>query len=155
MTADINRSSDKDEGVLVAMGTQNCGYCWYIKDNISVFDYNAFTEHHVVRSSITVPSGGCSMGVKFVRKGRKGTINLTIDGKECGSIQIPYIMRMISSTGFDIGRNSLSPVTEDYQAPFEFTGEIKKINIKLPRYRKPSEMRKDAEHQFQAEMSKQ
>ena len=61
-------------------------------------------------------------------------------------------MRMISSAGFDIGRNSLSPITEDYKTPFEFTGVIKKINIKLPRYRKPSEVRKDAEHQFQALM---
>jgi len=155
MTADIERSNERDEGVLVAMGTQNCGYCWYIKDNISVFDYNIFTEHHVISSDITVPTGECSLGVNFVRKGRKGTINLTIDEKECGSIQVPYIMRMISSTGLDIGRNSLSPVTDDYKAPFAFTGKIKKVNIKLPRYRKPSEIRKDAETQFRAEMSKQ
>ncbi|MFW9865737.1 MAG: arylsulfatase [Candidatus Thorarchaeota archaeon] len=155
MTADIKRSSERDDGVLVAMGTQNCGYCWYIKDNISIFDYNIFTEHHIVRSNISVPSGDCSVGVNFVRKGRNGTINLTIEGKECGSIQVPYVMRMISSTGLDIGRNSLSPITEDYKAPFEFTGIIKRINIKLPRYRKPSELRKDAEHQFHAEMSKQ
>jgi len=155
MTADIVRSNERDEGVLVAMGTQNCGYSWYIKDNISVFDYNIFTEHHIVRSNTTVPSGECSLGVNFVRKGRKGTINLIINEKECGSIQVPYIMRMISSTGLDIGRNSLSPVTDDYKAPFDFTGTIKKINIKLPRYRKPSQKREDAETQFRAEMSKQ
>ncbi len=155
MTAEIERSNEKDEGVIVAMGTQNCGYCWYIKDNFSVFDYNIFTDHHVIRSEVSIPTGECSIGVKFIREGRKGTITLIIDDKECGSIQVPYILRMISSTGLDIGRNSLSPITEDYKAPFHFTGTIRKVNIKLPRYRKPSRIREDAETQYRAEMSKQ
>ena len=155
MTADIRRSNERDEGVLVAMGTQNCGYCWYIKDNLSIFDYNIFTEHHIIRSNITVPTGECSLGVNFIRKGRKGMITLTIGQKECGSIQVPYVMRMISSTGLDIGRNSLSPITEDYNAPFNFTGMIKKVHIKLPRYRKPSQMHEDANTQYRAEMSRQ
>lgn len=155
MTADIERSDERDEGVIVAMGTQNCGYVWYIKDNLSVFDYNVFTEHHIARSDTIVPTGECRIGVNFVRKERKGIISLTINEEDSGSIQIPYIMRMISSTGFDIGRNSLSPITDDYKAPFEFTGIIKKIKIKLPRYRKPSQIREDAKTQYSAEMSKQ
>ena len=155
MTADIERSNERDEGVIVAMGTQNCGYCWYIKDNLSVFDYNIFADHHIVRSETTVPPGECSIGVKFIREGRKGTITLMIDDKEYGSIQVPYILRMISSTGFDIGRNSLSPITEDYKAPFNFTGTIKKVNIKLPRYRKPSQIREEDETRYRAEMYKQ
>jgi arylsulfatase len=155
MTAEIERSSEQDEGVLVARGTQNCGYCWYIKDNIAVFDYNYFTEHHTVRSTIPIPTGECSIGVHFIREGSKGTISLKIGDKECGTIQVPRIMRMISSTGFDIGRNNLSPITDDYKTPFEFQGKIKKVNIKLPRYRKLSEVREEAEIKFQAEMSKQ
>ena len=155
MTADIERSNERDEGVLVAMGTQNCGYCWYIKDNLSVFDYNIFTDHHILRSETTVPIGECSIGVKFIREGRKGTITLMINDKEYGSIQVPYIMRMISSTGLDIARNSLSPITKDYKAPFNFTGTIKKVNIKLPHYRKSSRIREDVETQYRAEMSKQ
>ena len=154
MTADIERS-DKDEGVIVAMGTQNCGFCWYIKDNISVFDYNIFTDHHIVRSETVVPTNQCSIGVNFLREGRKGTISLIIDEKECGSIQVPYVMRMISSTGFDVGRNSLSPISDDYKAPFEFTSNIKRIKIKLLRYRKPSDIRGDAKDKFRAEMAKQ
>jgi arylsulfatase len=155
MVAEIERSNEQDDGVLVAMGTQNCGYCWYIKDNLSIFDYNVYTEHHIVRSKIPVPIGECSIGVNFLRKGSIGTISLRIGEEECGTIQVPYILRMISSTGFDIGRNSLSPITVDYKAPFKFKGKIKKINIKLPRYRKPSEIREDAKTQFPAEMSKQ
>jgi arylsulfatase len=155
ITAEIERSNEQDDGVLVAMGTQNGGYCWYIKDNLSIFDYNVFTKHHIIRSKIPVPIGECSIGVNFKREGSTGTISLRIREEECGTIQVPYIMRMISSTGFDIGRNSLSPITDDYKSPFEFKGKIKKINIKLPRYRKPSEIREDAETQFRAEMSKQ
>ena len=70
-------------------------------------------------------------------------------------VQVRYVMRMISSTGLDIRRNSLSQVTNDYKAPFIFTGKIKEVNIKIPRYRKSSEIRKEAETQFRAEMTKQ
>ena len=62
---------------------------------------------------------------------------------------------MISSTGLDIGKDGLSPVTEDYKAPFKFTGTIKKIDVELPRYRSPSQEREDENVRFRTEMSKQ
>ncbi len=155
MTTEIERPNNSTEGVLVAQGTQNGGYSWYIKDNQLVFDYNVFTEHHVVHSDQSVPTGKCTLGVKFVREGRTGTIILSMDGKECGSISVPYILRMISSTGLDIGRDGLSPVTNDYKAPFKFTGTIKRVHIELPRYRPPSEEREDKEVRYRTEMSKQ
>jgi arylsulfatase len=155
MTAEIERPNDRTEGVIVAQGTQNGGYSWYIKDNRLVFDYNVFTEHHVVHSDQIVPTGNCMLGVKFVRDGRIGTIILSIDGKECSSISVPYILRMISSTGLDIGRDGLSPVSKDYKAPFKFTGTIKRVHVDLPRYRKPSQEREDEKLRYRTEMSKQ
>jgi arylsulfatase len=155
MTAELERPTDSTEGVIVAQGTQNGGYSWYIKDNRMVFDYNIFTEHHVVQSNRDIPAGKCSLGVRFVRDGRTGTIILSIDGKECGSISVPYVLRMISSTGLDIGKDGLSPVTDDYKAPFKFTGIIKNVHVNLPRYRPPSEEREDEEVKFRTEMSKQ
>jgi arylsulfatase A-like enzyme len=155
MTAEIERPNENIEGVIVAQGTQNVGFSWYIKDNKMVFDYNVFTEHHVVHSDRSVPTGKSTLGVRFVRDGKTGTIILSIDDKECGSISVPYVLRMISSTGLDIGKDGLSPVTEDYKAPFNFTGTIKKVHVDLPRYRPPSQEREDEEIKFRTEMSKQ
>jgi hypothetical protein len=61
----------------------------------------------------------------------------------------------------DIGKDSLSPVTNDYEGPFEFTGKIHRVVVDMPKYAGPSrkkrraEKRVDDEIRFRAEMSKQ
>jgi arylsulfatase len=152
MVADIERSDESMDGVIFVYGTQNVGLSCYIKDNQLVFDYNIYSDHHVIRSDDTVPTGNCTIGVDFRRKDNKGTITLLIDSKESGSIQVPSVLRMISASGVQIGKNNLSAVTADYQTPFEFKGKIKKINFKLLRY---SPNQKDKQNRFDAEMAKQ
>ena len=152
MTAEIQRSDENMGGVIFTYGTQNVGLSCYIKENKLVFDYNIYTDHYVVRSDRTVPTGSCTIGVKFQRKDTKGTITLLIDEKECGSVQTPSVLRMISASGLQIGRNNLSPVTNDYEAPFEFKGMIKYVKFKLLRYKPTPE---DSQNRFDAEMVKQ
>ncbi len=155
MDAEIHRPDDSAEGVMVALGTMNGGFSFYIKDTQLVLDYNMFTDHHVVRSDIPVPTGKCTVRAHFLRKGKRATITLSIDGKECGSIPIPFILAIISSTGMDIGRDGLSPVTNDYKGPFEFSGTIYRVDIDLPKYMGPKRKRETARARFRAEMSKQ
>jgi arylsulfatase A-like enzyme len=155
MTAEVEQVDPLKGGVLVAQGTQNVGFSWYIKDERLVFDYNIFTDHHVVRSNQKVPSSVKKLGVRFIRDGKKGTIQLMIDGTECGTLKVPFVLRMISSTGMDIGRDGLSPVTDDYTAPFPFSGIIRKLTIELPPYRPPSEEKTDAAVNQRVEMARQ
>jgi len=155
MHVEVNRLDAAVQGALAAQGTQNGGYSWYIKDNKMIFDYNIFAEHHVVRSGIEVPTGRIQLEVRFVRDGETGNITLVIDGQTCGTIQVPYVMRMISSTGLDIGKDSLSPVTDDYQAPFSFTGRILKFDVVLHRYRNQKEKKQEEEARLRTEMAKQ
>jgi len=155
MTAEVDRRKADDAGVLVAQGTQNCGYSLYVKDEQLVFDYNVFTAHNVVRSTRKAPVGSSKLGVRFTRDGSKGTITLLIDGQECGTIQVPYVLRMISSTGMDIGRDSLSPVTDDYAAPFPFSGVIRRVEVDLPLFRPPAEVREEEQARQRAEMTRQ
>jgi arylsulfatase len=115
----------------------------------------------VVRPNITVPIGESTVRAHFLRIRKKGTLTLSINGKECGSIPIPYLLRILSSTGMDIGQDSLSPVTNDYKGPFKFSGVIHRVVIDLPKYTKPSKKKrkieklKDAEANYRAEMFKQ
>ena len=155
MSVEVDRPDASAQGVIVAQGTQNGGYSWYIKDNKMLFDYNIFATHHIVCSDIEVPVGRIPLEVRFVRDGDTGTITLFIDGQACGAIQVPYVMRMISSTGMDIGKDTLSPVTDDYKAPFAFAGRILRFDVDLPRYRRPQEKQEDEEVRMRTEMAKQ
>jgi len=155
VSAEVDRPDASIQGVIAAQGTQNGGYSWYIKDNKMVFDYNIFAEHHVVRSDTEVPIGRIPLEIRFVRDGDTGKITLVMEGQECGTIQVPFVMRMISSTGLDIGKDSLSPVTDDYAAPFAFKGKIRRFDVVLHRYRSPKEKQEDEDVRMRTEMAKQ
>ena len=43
------------------------------------------------------------------------------------------MLRVISATGMDIGRDALSPVTDDYDGPFPFTGKIHRVVFDVPK----------------------
>jgi arylsulfatase len=157
--AEIQRANDSDEGVLVALGSLSGGLTFYIKDSHLVCDLNMIMDHHVVRSDTTVPTGKSTVRVYFRKKGKRGTLTLSINEKECGSITIPYILFVLSFYGMDIGQDSLSPVTKEYEAPFKFSGVIHRVVIDLPKYRsrrkEKAEKLKEAEANHRIEMSKQ
>jgi arylsulfatase len=155
ITAKVTRSSENDDGVLLATGTQNCGLSWYIKDNQLVFDYNLFSDHHIVRSDRTVPTGEFTAEVKLEQNGKKSSFSLFIDGQECGNISTPPMVRALSTTGTDIGRDLLSAVSPDYKVPFEFKGEIKQVNIELPMLKSQKEMKEQLETRERIENSRQ
>jgi arylsulfatase len=154
MTAEVERDSETSDGVLVAHGTQNTGFSWYIKDGLLVFDSNALAEHSVVKSNKKVPAGRCIVGVAFTWKNDQGALTLLIDGEECGSILTPTTIRTLS-TGMSIGRDALSPVTDDYQAPFPFKGKMSRIEVTHQPYRSAEDRKKDEDARYNAEMSRQ
>ena len=154
MTAQVERQTDSDNGVLVANGTQNVGFSWYVKDEQMVFDGNIYADHYVVRSERKVPLGSSTLGVRFTRVDQKGIITLLINGMECGSMEMPSILRG-SSTGMSIGKDSLSPVTNDYRAPFPFSGIIHRVEITFLPFQSPSDEKKEAGDRYRTEMARQ
>ena len=68
--------------------------------------------------------------------------------------QIPFVLRMISALGMDIGRDPGAAVSTDYVAPFAFEGTIKRITFDLPD--RGPEAEKQAERaQIRADMARQ
>ncbi|MBV9255244.1 MAG: hypothetical protein JO054_13515, partial [Actinobacteria bacterium] len=67
----------------------------------------------------------------FDRVDKGGTLTLAVDGDDLTDIEIPQIVRMLGSTGLDVGRDALSPVVDDYDAPFPFTGTIDRITFQI------------------------
>src|SRR4029077_4668640 len=65
--------------------------------------------------------------------GRGGTVTLVVDGKQGaqGRIERTIPFRISADETLDIGEDTGTPVSEDYQVPFKFTGTLKKVAIQL------------------------
>ena len=131
MTARL-RSESRDEGVLYATGNENSGMTVFIQDSHLVVDYNAFDEHTIVESDVPIPEGENVLLVKIVRTSRtSGRVELAVNDLVCGSAELPFMMRMISSIGASVGYDHGSAVSARYDAPYEFTGELHEVVIEL------------------------
>ena len=119
------------QGCLFALGTGNNGMCLYVKDDRLVFDYNLFTKHYKAVSDRKVPVGNASLAVVFEKLGKHGRATVTIDGVACGSVDIPIVLRMISSSGMDVGRDTGLAVSDDYTAPFDFQGAFRRMIFEM------------------------
>ena len=67
--------------------------------------------------------------------GKSGTGTLSVDGKQVaqGKIERTIPNRFSLDETFDVGKDTGTPVIEDYASkmPFEFTGELTKVVIRL------------------------
>jgi len=129
ITAAVDVPEGGVEGVVYARGGHNCGHTFFVRDGALHFDYNALGTHHRATAPIDLRPGRHELGVRFDRAGKGGTLTLVHDTEDLTSIEIPKIVRMLGSLGTDIGHNSLSPVVDDYDAPFRFTGTIDRITF--------------------------
>ncbi|MFN5509888.1 MAG: arylsulfatase [Burkholderiales bacterium] len=139
VTAELERSAPGQQGALFAVGSINNGIAFYVLGDRLVFDYNLFSHHHKAVSDRPVPVGASTVSVQFEKTGETGLATLSIDGVACGSVAVPKVLRMISSYGMDAGRDSGSPVSDDYDVPFEFQGRIRRLVFEMPRRNKRDE----------------
>jgi arylsulfatase len=67
--------------------------------------------------------------------GRGGTGVLKVDGKEMArqtmERTVPFIWQW--DENFDIGADTGTPVSNDYQVPFRFTGKLNKLTLTIHR----------------------
>ena len=123
-------------GVLYATGNENSGLSVFIDGDRLVFDYNCFGDHHVVESEVAVPVGQSVVGVEFRRSDDGGDATLVINGDACGSMHVPFVMRMISSVGASVGHDHGSPVSKRYTGENPFRGRLERVDIALLSMRK-------------------
>ena len=58
-------------------------------------------------------------------------LTLTIAGDDAGVASIPSLAGAAGRGGADVGRNSLSPISDAYDAPFAFAGTIHSVDIEI------------------------
>jgi arylsulfatase A-like enzyme len=132
IAAGVTIDSPDAEGVLFAHGGVGGGHSLYIKDKKLHYVYNWLGEDIQKCSSDTpVPPGKHIFTAEFKKTGEEnetlsatGTLTLYIDMQQVGRSEIRTQPGFISLTGegLCVGRDSASPVSPDYKAPFRFTG---------------------------------
>ena len=155
MTVDLEHPGAAADGALVARGNINSGFVLYLKDGRLHFDYNAFHDHARVSAETELPAGRHFIELRVDRAAdRSAQVTLLVDGAAAAEGDIPLLLRMLSSTGMDLGR-SLAPVTEDYAAPFEYRGQIHSLAFELPERRDPRDTTAEEEARARAAMTRQ
>lgn len=131
LTAEISRESETVDGVIFASGDRFSGQTFYIKDNRLKYVYNyAKEEYYTAVSDIEVPTGEVKLKYTFaVLDGKRAEVTLYINGAAVGSTRVEqfYYMKGFSTT---IRADKYTPVTPDYEVPFEFRGKIRRIVIR-------------------------
>ena len=131
ITADVVISSSEPSGVLYARGGHNIGHSLFIKDSTLHFVYNALGKHQRASAPLALSPGPHAIAVRFDREGNTGTITLVVDGRQVAQVDIPIIMRILGSMGMDLGCDRLSPVVDEYDAPFPFSDTIARVHVEI------------------------
>jgi arylsulfatase A-like enzyme len=154
VTATVDVTGD-DEGVLYARGGHNVGHSFFLAEGCLQFDYNALGAHVRAAAPVRLTPGRHDLTARFVRDGPGGTLRLDVDGAELTSVEVPTIVRMLGSTGLDIGRDALSPVVDAYDPPFRFTGTIEQVVFRIHRRPDAADSAADVEATARAELAKE
>lgn len=140
ITADIEISDAKTEGVIIAEGG-SAGYTLFVKDRRLVYEYNFFGKNrYKIVSNQVLPTGKLQVAFEYIQDEggdltTGGIGRLFINGQKVGEGKIENVVptRFSATETMDIGVDFGATVSEDYHkmAPFAFTGHIDKVTVEL------------------------
>jgi arylsulfatase A-like enzyme len=139
------------DGMIVTQGGRFGGYGFYVLNRKPVFVYN-FLDLQRLRwegaDALTPGKHTLEFDFKYDGLGpetlafnnvsgigRGGTGVLKVDGKEVARQTVQHTIPLIMQwdENFDIGADTGTPVANDYQVPFKFTGKLNKLTLKIDR----------------------
>ncbi len=135
ITAEFERSSSADEGVLAAHGGRHGGWTLFIKDNHLNYELNFLgLESFHARSEAEVPAGRVTARIDFIKTdSMQGIARMYLNGEKVGECAVRRMGRgaLGGLEPMEIGADGQTPVSEHYESPFEFTGTIRKVEVLL------------------------
>ncbi|WP_336980775.1 arylsulfatase [Altererythrobacter fulvus] len=143
---DIKGDSSKGTGALVAFGGRLGGFVLYAGDGHLQFENNAFGQQRDrVTSTIPLPAGPATVGFEFIpdsadqqpfallRKLGGGKVRLFVNGNAAGELAVRQYPTAVGSfnEGFDIGRDTGSPVSDETSAQGTYSQALGETRIQL------------------------
>jgi arylsulfatase len=108
------------------------------RDGKPIFHYNlANVAHFNIAAKDALTPGKHTVVFNFKYDGggigKGGTGTLSVDGKQVAENRINATIpaRFSFDETFDIGEDTGTPVSEDYDVPFKFSGRIEKVVVNL------------------------
>ncbi|NJD32806.1 MAG: arylsulfatase [Gammaproteobacteria bacterium] len=138
LMADIVLPKGGESGVLVTQGGLSAGWALMLQGGRPVFHYNfGNVAHYNIAADGALTAGRHTVVFDFgydgggIGKGGTGTI--TVDGKQVAQGRVEHTMplRLSLDETFDVGEDTGTPVSLDYDVPFAFTGTIDKLVVQL------------------------
>lgn len=129
--AELDIDSDSAEGVVFAHGARFGGHSLFIKNNKLYYSNNFIgVEEQKFVSRTKVPKGKLRLVAAFTKRSEKpkgvanGNLEMYINGQSVASGPMrtqPGYFSLVGD-GLVVGRDSGDPVSNEYNAPFKFTG---------------------------------
>ena len=155
ITADVTIPDGGAEGTIIAQGGRFGGWSLYLKDHKPVYTYNFLgLQRFTIAGPEPVPAGRATIRYDFAYDGGKpgagGTGRLSVNGTQVaqGRIDRTECCGFSADEGADVGRKEGTPVSEDYQVPFKFTGRIARVGIDV---KNPSPAEQEADDKADAD----
>ena len=161
ITADVEIPEQGAEGVLLAQGTAAGGFTFYVKDRRLHYTHNWVGRGllHVV-SDAEVSAGRHALRFEFEPTGQpdlaKGhgvpaRLQLYLDDALVGDREVAYTTPFAFNPGaLTCGADPGSPVSDDYHAPFRFSGTLHTVTVDLS-----GELISDPEAELKLHMARQ
>jgi arylsulfatase len=136
ISAEVDIPARGADGVLLAIGSLLGGFAFYVKQSRLRYVHNFVgMEEHRVSSDVEVTPGRHTLAFRFSRRGEhQGTGALLIDGQVVGEGAVPRFTPArfsITGAGLTCGYGLAPAVTDDYEAPFAFTGRLERVIVEV------------------------
>lgn len=139
ITAELEVSKGKTDGVIIAQGGRFAGWSLYVKDGVLKYAYNAYDEDlYYVAASAPLPEGKVNVRYHFAfdggQPGAGGVGTLHVNDEQVGEGRIertvPYLLA--ADETLDVGGDLAMPVTDDYpERDNHFQGRIGWVRVDL------------------------
>ena len=161
ITADVEIPEEGAEGVLLCQGTSAGGFTLYVKDRRLHYTHNWVGRELLhLASDAELTAGGHELRYEFEPTGQPdptkghgapGRFQLYIDDQLAGDMDVAYTTPFaFNPGGLTCGADPGSTVTDDYEAPFRFTGTLHTVTVDLS-----GELIHDPEAELKMHMARQ
>jgi arylsulfatase len=135
ITAELVIPQSGAEGVITCAGAFSAGWSLYVKDGKPSFRYTFFDIADVdIHGTVALPEGKAIVKTEFTPDGSQegaGTVKVFVNGRPAGEGKLLRSVFRHGLEPFEVGRDSITPVSPDYKTPFAFTGVIEKVTFDL------------------------